>query len=165
MISQEQALVQLERIMGMVGFPKGRESGTSIAEYRRAMETSRTPEIAARVVDDILREFKRSPAVSDIWEMVSEENNRDASTESEPRCSACDGTGAEVVYLLVTYAGRSLEIRRRQILAGFDNEKAQEFGARLRWDDGPVSLENPFMGDNQQILTGARPCKACGRAA
>ena len=160
MISEDYAIGQLERIMGMVGFPRGKDSGSYVREMRKALASARTEAIAEQVISDILREFKRCPAVSDIWDAVSEENHR-GRTEEPPKCRTYSGNRAVTVWVLVTYIGRSLTIRKQEILKDFDHEKQQDFGANLRWDDGPVTLEHPFRGDNQQIVTAAKKCPAC----
>ncbi len=163
MISVAAAADQLERIQGMVGFPRGRESEKYALEMRLAIQSARSEAIARQVVSDILREFKRCPAVADIYEAINEENNRGPSRE-QPKCELCHGAGAVTVWVLATYNGRSMKIKSEEILRNFTHEKAQEFGKELRWDDGPITPDNPFRGDNQQIVTGAKPCM-CKRAA
>ena len=161
MISEDFAILQLERIMGMVGFPRGKDAGSYIREMRKALEGARTQEIARQVIDDILREFKRCPSVADIYENISEENNR-VPGESAPKCRTCGGNRAITEWFLVTYHGRTLMLRNREALPDFSHEKQQEFGKSLRWDDGRVTADNPYRGDNQQIVTGARKCPVCG---
>jgi hypothetical protein len=87
-ISTSYALQQLERIMGMVGFPKGRESGSYVAEMRKALEFSRDERAAELAITEILREFKRCPSVADLLEAVATESLRNAPEERyvEPKC-------------------------------------------------------------------------------
>ncbi len=97
MISIAFAADQLERLMGMIGFPKGKESERYIIELRQAIESSRSEKVAAQVVTDILRNHKRFPSVSDIYDAVSEENSRYGSKESYAApsygCQQCNDFG------------------------------------------------------------------------
>src|ERR1017187_2534739 len=113
MISDSYAIGQLERIMGMVGFPRGKDSGSYVREMRKALASARTEAIAEQGISDILREFKRCPAVADIYDAVSEENNR-IPAERAPYCARCGGGGVETVWILVTYIGRTLTVRKQQ---------------------------------------------------
>jgi len=158
MISNAFAADQLARIMGMVGFPKGPDSDEYVKEMRKAIMGALSEAVAERVVSDILREFKRCPAVSDLYEAVSDENSRVGGIRA-PKCAECGGNGAVTFWVLVTYHGRSMNVKAMETLPGFDVEKAKEFGKELRWDDGPITPENPFAGDNQQIITAAKPCR------
>lgn len=97
MISEAFAIDQLGRIMGMVGFPKGRDSGSYIKEMRKAIQCARSEAIAEQTISDLLREFKRCPSVADIYEAVTAENHRGDSApvfaEQHHRCGQCQDSG------------------------------------------------------------------------
>ncbi len=97
MISSSYALQQLERIMGLVGFPRGKDSGSYVAEMRKAVEFARDEPAAERAITGILREFKRCPSVADILTAVATESVRNAPEERyvEPvyGCRRCQDFG------------------------------------------------------------------------
>jgi hypothetical protein len=108
MISAEYALSQLERIMGMVGFPKGPDSGSYVKEMRLAIQTAPSETIAERVISDILREFRRCPAAADIYTALRDEGQK---LEPPPEysehhhCARCQDCGFYGGFLTGRYAG------------------------------------------------------------
>ena len=97
MISVAFAADQLERLMGMVGFPRGKEAERYVLEMRKAIQSARSEAVAIQTVSDLLREFKRCPAVSDIYEAMGDENARGMDNPvfvvPNYRCSRCQDCG------------------------------------------------------------------------
>jgi len=97
MISIAFAADQLERLMGMTGFPRGKESERYILEVRSAIQSAKTEAAAAQTVTDILRNHKRFPSVSDIYEAIGEENSRCGPPERQQEpvygCKRCQDFG------------------------------------------------------------------------
>lgn len=62
-----------------------------------------------------------------------------------PKCPHCDGTGYQIVPVLVTYRGSgSFAVEKSEHLAGYAEDQILEFAAKL--------------GPTQTIVTAARPC-------
>ncbi len=97
MISIAFAADQLERLMGMTGFPRGKESERYIKEMRGAIQMANSEAIAEQIILDLLREFRRCPAVADILEAVFAENDRApkqvVSVAVQHRCLRCKDFG------------------------------------------------------------------------
>jgi hypothetical protein len=97
MISEAFAIDQLERLMGMVGFPRGKDAGSYVKEMRKAIQCARTEAIAEGAVSGMLREFRRCPAVADIYETMSKENARGFDepvfAQQHHRCARCQDCG------------------------------------------------------------------------
>src|ERR1019366_6576127 len=97
MISVAFAADQLDRLMGMVGFPIGREKARYVLEMRKAIQSARSEAVAEQAVSDMLRAHTRCPAVADIYTAMSEENARGEDTPvfvvPHYRCSLCGDSG------------------------------------------------------------------------
>ena len=97
MISTSFAVDQIARLMGMVGFPRGKESQKYVEEMYKAVQSARSEVVAERAVTDMLWEFKRCPAVADIYEAMSEENARGLDepvfAAQHHRCARCQDCG------------------------------------------------------------------------
>jgi hypothetical protein len=147
------AAKQIKRLAVLKWFPKGE----AVKELLRALMAADTDIIAVAVINDIVDYAEECPTPAAIRRRCWELNEKRSKLTKE--CRLCGGFGQVTVWLLVTYSGRSLVVKHKQeILSDFDAEKAKKLGKQLRWDDGPITKENPFLGDNQQIVTGAKPC-------
>ena len=162
MITPTQATAELLRMKRLNFFPDPDKDKSYFKELRLALECALTVEIAAQVVGDWLREALEAPKPAQLRAMTWELNEKSETRRS--KCIICQGEGQVTRWVLVTYNGRSLAVKKQEILRDFNDELAQELGAKLRWDDGPITEANPFRGDNQQIVTGAKPC-ACRNSA
>ena len=160
MITPTQATAELLRMKRLNFFPDPDKDKSYFKELRLALECAATVEIAEQVVGDWLREALEAPKPAQLRAMTWAENDKAESQRS--KCSICGGSGQVTRWVLVTYNGRSLAVRKMEIIPGCNDEAAKEMGAKLRWDDGPITIESPFRGDNQQIVTGAKPCVCRG---
>lgn len=109
MISIAFASDQLERLAGMVGFPRGKEAESYVREMRTAIQTAENEGIAEQAVSDILREFRRCPAVADLYEAMRNRNESIATEEpirrENYRCSRCQDCGFYGGHIGGRYAG------------------------------------------------------------
>ncbi|HXJ14724.1 MAG TPA: hypothetical protein VNH19_20800 [Candidatus Limnocylindrales bacterium] len=153
MIDKPTAKALATRFSGLKWYP--REAPEALAEICRILQTAESEIVATYVVNGWIDDHDECPTPAQLRKMIVAANNKRQKEVSH--CSICDGTGQQVVWILVTYNGRSLTVKKQEILKDFNDEKAKEFGKSLRWEDG---TDGPFMGDNQQIVTGARLC-AC----
>jgi hypothetical protein len=160
MISSNQAMEQLERMSGMDYFPRGKDQAGALKELRSAVEAAATVQIAEAAVSAMVHYAVECPKPAQLRRAIWEMNEQLEKKVKD--CPLCHGSGQQTVWILTTYNGRSYTVKKQEILAGFSPEKAAEFAKKLRYDDGPITPNNPFVGDNQEIISGARPC-ACGR--
>jgi hypothetical protein len=156
MISPKEALAQLERMSGLDFFPKGRDQTAALKELRLALESAHSVTIAEAAVSDIIGYCTESPKPAQLRRAVWELNEQ-IKTKTQ-HCSLCGGSGQETAWILVTYVGHGLLVRRKEIMPNMDSAKARVLGAQLPW------IEGPGPGDNQQLVTSARPC-SCRKAA
>ena len=153
MISPKEALAQLERLSVLRFFPK---ETAPLKEYRQALEAAHSVVIAEAAVSNFIHHCDETPTVRQlrlaIWEL-----NEQVKARTQD-CPVCGGSGQEIVWQLVTYVGHGLMVRSKEIDPDMTFEKAKAVSAALPWVDGPG------LGDNQELITGARPCQ-CRRAA
>lgn len=165
MISPKEALAQLERMSGLDFFPKGREQTAALKELRLALESAHSVRIAEAAVSDIIGYCTEAPKPAQLRRAIWEQNQKmeteivgAVQSRAREHCSLCGGSGQETVWIKVTYVGHSFIVRHKEIIPNIDSAKAKELGAQLSWINGPGP------GDNQQLLTSARPC-SCRKVA
>ena len=143
MIDKKLADEQIDRFSGLKWFPKVR------TELIRAIMAAETDIIAVAVVNDLVDYSEECPSPAALRRKCYDENEkRDKVLRS---CSKCGGSRSQTVWMLVTYHGRSLTVKRIELLPNCDAEAARQLSKNLQWDDGSA--------DNQQIVTGARACE------
>jgi hypothetical protein len=156
MITEKEAFDQLQRMSGLDFFPKGKDQAAALRELRLALEEAATVEIVRAVVDDVMAYATEAPKPAHLRRAIYDSNNRTEKTVRD--CDLCGGSGNEIIYELVTHFGHSFAIRKREVMPDMNDEKARALSATLPWVDGPGP------GDNQQIVTSAKPCQ-CRRVS
>jgi hypothetical protein len=153
MITPNEAIAQLERLSVLRFFPK---ETAPLKEYRLALEAAHSVQIAEAAVSAIIHYSDETPTVAQLRRAIWELNQQVKARTQD--CQVCSGCGQETVWILVTYVGHGLMVRSKEIVPDMTFEKAKAVSAALPWVDGPG------LGDNQELITGARPCQ-CRRAA
>lgn len=83
-------------------------------------------------------------------EKLDEEDRQQHLRSARLACRHCDGVGYVTIWLLITYAGQSMTVKRKEVLPNIHNERqACSFQRKM--------LENPGT-ENQIVVSAARRC-------
>lgn len=91
MIERDIAKRCLARLTGLPRYPK--DNSLALKELIKAFESCHTPEHAATVVEELLRECDFAPTPAAIYRTV----RNTASPATRPECESCEGTGFMIV--------------------------------------------------------------------
>jgi len=136
---------QLKRLAHLDGFPKHSEA---IADYLSALAVARDVNRVRRVLDVFTSdaESTRCPTAAMVrkvaYEIVESE------VQQQKGCGACGGSGFMTVYRLVTYHGKSFQIKRTEAV---DEPQWKELAERIATE--------PVGADRQQVLSTAKECE------
>lgn len=140
------ARAQLGRIGHLPGFP---ESPLAIRDYIGILCRMGTQEGIERLMDEIVAaEWERCPTAHQLGTIGH--NLREARKQKKATCKICEGTGAVIIWNLVTYYGNSLKVQSQERLTDITSqEQAMNFARQI--------AENP--GTNRQmVLSAAERC-------
>lgn len=144
---------QVRRFDGMVRYPS---SPSAIADLAEALETAHSHEQAIACITGLKEttdELSPCPTSSTIRKTLYDAQN--AKREALAKCIACDGTGAVIIPMLVTYRGNGFLIADRERMPGLtDTDVAAMTAGIMR------AKEEGTTGPDQMILSVAEPC-AC----
>ena len=147
MIDESFAREQVARLSGLDQFPK---ASAAIKELMLALQAAKTKAIAEQVISTVLEvstsDNPRCPLPADIRRLVWERNEAEG---TKPRCPRCGGTGWGIVYELITYAGKSLHVHKKERLPDIHNDE-EAFALQRQIDAAGV--------ENQIVLSAARRC-------
>jgi hypothetical protein len=140
---------EVARLAGLDNYPRGKDAGPALVELRDTLQRAPSREAAHRIVSDWLESQTRCPKPSELRAKIAEIRTRG---EERARCSYCDGNGAVVRYVLLTFEGNSYKITRKEVLQDFEH-----YIAVSSW-----LAEGKQEGTARQMTnTEAIPCPRC----
>lgn len=140
---------EISRLSGLDGYPRGKEAGPALVELRDVLQKAPTRDAAHRIVSDWLESQTRCPKPSELRAKIAEIRSRG---EERAHCSTCDGNGAVVRYVLLTFKGNSYKITWKEVLQDFEH-----YIAVSSW-----LAESKQEGTARQMTnTEAIPCPRC----
>ncbi len=137
---------QLKRLAHLDGFPKHTEA---IADYLSALAVAKSADRVKRVLDVFAgdAESTRCPTAAQVRKIAYELT--EAEVQQQRGCELCAGSGFVTVYRLITYHGKSFQIKRTESVPESEwNAFAEKLAA------------HPLGTDRQQVLSAAKAC-AC----
>ncbi len=144
---------QIARFDGMEGYPR---SESAIEDLIEALEAAATEEQAIGVIYSLKEtadERTRCPTAATIRRAVYDA--QESQRKALQKCSACDGTGAVIYPMLVTYRGSGFLIGSEEIMRGSTDADIATFTKQIM-----EAKEAGTIGPEQMILSAAEPC-AC----
>jgi hypothetical protein len=137
---------QLKRLAHLDGFPKHSEA---IADYLSALAVAKSADRVQRVVGAFTgdSELTRCPTAAQIRKIAYD--LLEAEVQQQRGCEACGGSGYVTIYKLVTYHGKSMQMKY--------SEPVPESEWRALAEKIAV---DPLGADRQQVLSAAKEC-AC----
>jgi hypothetical protein len=136
---------QLKRLSHLVGFPTAPEG---LRDYCAALAVAKTSERVQRVVAAFVgdAEMQRCPTAAQLRGLAYDLLQADG--ENERRCGVCGGAGAITAWKLVTYHGKSTQIKH---VEGVLERDARSLAERL--------AAAPIGADRQMVLSAAKECE------
>jgi hypothetical protein len=147
MIDQNIAAEQVRRLSGLDHYPRGEDQKAGLRELRKTAEAAHSAKVLERVIDDILATTNRCPAPAHLRAALWEEGEKHK--EKQATCPKCGGTGWTIIYELITYAGKSLHVHKKERLPDIHNDE-EAFAFQRQIDAAGV--------ENQIVLSAARRC-------
>ena len=144
MIDAKEAAKQVQRLSGLDFFPK---EAAAQKEMRLALECAASDAIAASVVSDWLATASDAPKPAELRRMAYDLNERHK--KQVKYCRKCSGTGFVTIWKLVTYHGKSFNIKTSERVP---EEQIRDLADKLN--------AAPTANDRQMILSAAENC-AC----
>ncbi len=135
---------QLKRLAHLEGFPKHAEG---IRDYIAALAIAKSGERAQRVVEVFTgdAELNRCPTAAQLRMVAYDTLNRE---ETQQRgCLTCAGSGFITVYRLVTYHGKSFQMKHSEPVPESEWRALAE----------KIAAE-PLGDDKQQVISAAKEC-------
>lgn len=140
---------EISRLVGLDGYPRGKDGEPAVFELREVLSKAPHRDAAHRIVSDWLESQTRCPKPSELRAKVAEIRSRG---DERAHCSTCDGNGAVVRYVLLTFEGNSWKVTRKEVLHDFEH-----YIAVSSW-----LAESKQEGTARQMTnTEAIPCPRC----
>jgi len=135
---------QIKRLAHLDGFPKHSEA---IADYLSALAVAKSTDRVERVVSVFTgdAELTRCPTAAQIRKIAYE--LLESEVQQQRGCEACGGSGFVSGYRLVTYHGKSFQIKRSEAV---QEDEWRSLAERI--------AAKPVGADRQQVLSVAKEC-------
>ena len=136
---------QLKRLAHLDGFPKHSEA---IADYLAALAVAKSPDRVQRVVAAFTgdAELQRCPTAAQVRKIAYD--LLEAEVQQQRGCESCGGSGFVTLYKLVTYHGKSMQMKYSEPVPESEWRALAE----------RIAAE-PIGTDRQQVLSAAKECQ------